>query len=173
MKVINTAPSGQDICGCPFKLSDPIELRSKLAGYGLNAVAIQDVVGYASKGHFQLACGRYFEVIHETKVDEGINHPNGYFENSQIIMGTRQAKEKSKPTAQQSSFNQRKQQAVNKQQDFKRKMDAKVKEEQDFEEELWKLSQREEEILEEWNAREEQTKREIMEVSAMNWDDDD
>lgn len=172
MKVINTVPGAQDTCGCPFKLSDTIELRSKLAAYGLNAVAIQDVVSYSSKGHFQLACGRYFEVVHETKIDEGINHPNGYFENSQIVMGTRQAKEKSKPTAQQTSLNQRKQQAMNKQQEFKRKMEAKVKEEQDFEEELWKLSQREEEILEQWKVREEETKNEVSQVASMNWEED-
>jgi DNA primase large subunit len=170
-KIITTVPGAQDVAGCPFKLWDSIELRSKLSSYGLNPIATQEVVSYASKGHFQLACGRYFEAVHETRLDEGVNHPNGYFENSQIIMGTRQAKEKPKSSA-QSSFNQRKQIQMNKQQEFKRKMEAKVKEEKDFEEELWKLSQREEELLSQWTARQDETRREIEEISQLNWEDE-
>lgn len=173
MKTINTAPAANDQCGCPFKLWDTIELRSKLSNYGLNPVAIQDVVGYASKGHFQLACARYFEIVHETKLDEGVTHPNGYFETSQIVMGNRQAKEKTKPLSQNNSQQIRKQQAMNKQQEFKRKMDVRIKEEQDFEEELWKLSQREEEILEQWKAREEETANEISQIASMQWEDDE
>jgi len=172
MKVINTAPNPQDIGGCPFKLYDSIELRSKLTSYGLNAMAVQDVVSYASKGHFQLACGRYFETVHETKLDEGITHPNAYFEYSQIIMGNRQAKEKTAPTSQQSSFNNRKQVQMNKQQEFKRKMDARIKEEHDFDEELWKLSQHEEELLSQWKARQEATQNEISQIASMDWNDD-
>jgi hypothetical protein len=102
-----------------------------------------------------------------------VTHPNGYFETSQIVMGNRQAKEKSKPLTQINSQQIRKQQAMNKQQEFKRKMDARVKEEQDFEEELWKLSQREEEILEQWKVREEETANEISQIASMQWEDDD
>lgn len=173
MKVITTQPNSSDICGCPFKVWDTIEMKSKLSGFGLNPMAIQDVVSYASKGHFQLACGRYFEAVHETKLDEGITHPNGYFENSQIIMGNRQAKEKSNPSSQQSSFNNRKQTQVNKQQEFKRKMESRIKEEQDFDEQLWKLTQHEEEMIYKRKAQQDETQNEISQIASMEWNDDD
>jgi DNA primase large subunit len=173
MKVINAAVSGQDVCGCPFKLWDNIELRSKLLSYGVNPVSIQEITSYASKGHFQLACGKYFEVTHNTKLDEGVTHPNGYFENSQIIMGTRQAKEKNNPNSQQSAFNQRKQIQMNKQQAFKRKMDAKNKEDRDFDEELWKLSQREEELLSQWKKCEEETQHELSLLDDIDWNEEE
>lgn len=176
IKVINTPASSQDICGCPFKLWDPIDMRQKLINYGLTPVNVQDVISYASKGHFQLACGRYFELTHNTKLDEGINHPNGFFENSQIVMGNRQAKQKSQQSPQQSQTNNRKQQAMSQQQAFKRKIEAKNKAEHDFDEELWKLSQREEELLEELKVKEaknEETQLEISQLESMQWEDDD
>lgn len=176
MKVITTTPGSQDVCGCPFKIWDPIELRTKLISYGVNAVNVQDVISYATKGHYQLACGRYFELTHNTTLDEGINHPNGFFENSQIVMGNREVKQKNEPTLQQSQQNQRKHQAISQQQAFKRKFDARQKAEHDFDDELWKLSQREEELLAELKAKEvrqEGMQLEISQIESMQWDDDD
>lgn len=176
MKVINTAVSAQDVCGCPFKLWDAIEMRTKLISYGLNAVNVQDVISYATKGHFQIACSRYFELTHNTKLEEGINHPNGYFENSQIVMGNREAKQKSQQSPLQSQQNQRKQQALSQQQTFKRKHEARIKAEHDFDDELWKLSQREEELLTELKTKEmkhEEMQLEVSQLDSMQWDDDD
>lgn len=176
MKVINTAVGSQDVCGCPFKLWDPIEMRTKLIGYGLNQVNVQDVISYASKGHFQLACSRYFELTHGTALDEGVNHPNGYFENSQIIMGARQAKQKASQSPQQVQLNNRKQLAMSQQQTFKRKMEAKVKAEHDIDDELWKLSQREEELLKELKdkeVKEGKMQLELSQLESMQWDDDE
>lgn len=177
MKVINTPVSAQDTCGCPFKLWDPIEMRTKLINYGLNAVNVQDVISYASKGHFQLACGRHFELTHGTKLDEGINHPNGFFENSQIVMGNRDAKQKTQQSPQQTQLNNRKQQAMSQQQAFKRKMETKIKAEHDLDAELWKLSQREEEFLDELKVREARNAEMQLEVSQLDSmlleDDDD
>lgn len=173
MKIISSIPGNQDVSGCPFKLWDTVELRSKLATYGINQAAIQDVVGYASKGHYQIACTRYFEAVHDTKLDEGVNHPNAYFENSQIIMGNRQAKEKTGQSSQQNSFQNRKQMQINKQQEFKRKMEARIKEEQDFDEKLWELSQNEEELLNQWKKRQEATQNEISQIASMDWNEED
>lgn len=176
MKVINAPVSSQDICGCPFKIWDPVEMRNKLIGYGLNAVNVQDVISYATKGHYQIACGRYFELIHNTKLDEGINHPNGFFESSQIVMGARDAKQKTQQTSEMSQQSQRQQHAMNKRHELKRKLDAKQKAEHDFDEELWKLSQREEEILKEMKEKEmneEKTKLEVSQIESMQWEDDD
>lgn len=176
IKVINTPIAARDTCGCPFKNWDPIEMRQKLIGYGLTAVNVQDVISYASKGHFQIACGRYFELTHNVKLDEGINHPNGFFENSQIVMGNRQAKQKAEQSPQQSQMNNRKQQAMSQQQAFKRKLEARNKAEHDFDDELWKLSQREEELLADLKTKEsknEETQLEISQVESMQWEEDD
>lgn len=176
MKVINLAVPSQDLCGCPFKLWDPIEMRTKLIGYGVNQVQVQDVVNYASKGHFQLACGRYFELMHNTPLDEGVNHPNGYFQNSLVVMGNRQGKEKVQQSPQQQQQNNRKQQAMSQQQAFKRKLEARNKAEHDFDDELWKLSQREEELLAELKTKEAKNEKMQLEVSlieSMQWEDDE
>ena len=176
IKVINQHPAAQDTCGCPFKLWDPIEMRNKLINYGANPVNVQDVVSLASKGHFQLACGRYFEITHNTTLDEGINHPNGYFENSQIVMGNREAKQKTTQSPQQSQHNQQMKVAMSQQLAFKQKQDAKKKAEQQEDDALWELSQRETELLEELKVKEQKRKAENLEVSmveSMQWDEDE
>lgn len=38
------------------------------------------------KGHFQVACSKYFDAVHHTDLGIGINHPNQYFEESQKIV---------------------------------------------------------------------------------------
>lgn len=180
MKVINAPSSSQDICGCPFKLFDGNDLRSKLIGYGLNAVSVQDVVSYASKGHYQLACGKYFELTHNTQLGEGITHPNGYFESSQIIMGNRQGKEKTTQSPHQSQQNQRRQQQMSQQQAFKRKFEARNRAEHELDDQLWELSQREEERMAELKAEEmkkekkhhEESQMEISQIESMVWDDE-
>lgn len=89
LKIINTTVGPQDVCGCPFKMLEQSSLKTKLASYGVGIGHAQEIVGYASKGHIQLACGRYFEVSHDQTIDQGINHPNQYFEMSQAIMEQR------------------------------------------------------------------------------------
>lgn len=86
MKIISQHVGAQDTHGCPFKTMDPNSLRAKLTSYGFNTVHTQEIVGFASKGHYQLACGRYFAVMHETPQDESINHPNHYFDKSQELI---------------------------------------------------------------------------------------
>lgn len=179
MKIINSAIGAADVCGCPFKLWDASELRTKLNSYGVNPVATQEVVSFATKGHFQIACGRYFEVTHNAKMDEGVTHPNGFFENSQIVMGGRQAKTKtSSQTPQQSQYNQRKQSQMTQQQAVKRKLENRNREinTHEYDEELWKLSQREEELLTQLKAKEVKTEEmnmEISQVATMEWGDED
>uniref|UniRef100_A0A182Q9B7 DNA primase large subunit n=1 Tax=Anopheles farauti TaxID=69004 RepID=A0A182Q9B7_9DIPT len=92
MKVITTPIGPGETHGCPFKNLDASSLKMKLTGYGLSAIDADDVAGYAAKGHYQIACSKYFEVSHETKLDEGINHPNQYFELSQLTMEGKEGK---------------------------------------------------------------------------------
>ena len=49
-------------------------------------VAIQEISDLASRQHYQIACQRYFEVVHHGEIDGGIQHPNQYFQESQKIL---------------------------------------------------------------------------------------
>lgn len=40
----------------------------------------------SKKTHFQIACSKYFDAIHNADVGLGINHPNQFFEESQKIL---------------------------------------------------------------------------------------
>lgn len=175
MKVINMAVSAQDVCGCPFKLWDPVLMKSKLINYGLTPVNVQDVVSLASKGHFQLACGRNFELMHNMKLDEGINHPNLYFEKSQIEMGLRQEKQRSTQSSQQSQQNQQRQHAMNKQQAFREKMQSNSKAEHDYDDALWELTQAEKELIfsdiEPKEQKVEADQLNVSQIESMQWED--
>lgn len=94
MKIINqNSVSADDVHGCPFRRYHPTDLKAKLVNYGLATLHAEEVTEYARKGHYQIACQHYFEIVHEAKVQEGINHPNRYFELSQEVMGKRQPKQ--------------------------------------------------------------------------------
>uniref|UniRef100_A0A336KE69 DNA primase large subunit n=1 Tax=Culicoides sonorensis TaxID=179676 RepID=A0A336KE69_CULSO len=137
IKVINQIPSQGDCCGCPFKLFSPSDLKQKLTKYGLSNFHSQEVVDLAQKGHYQVACGKYFEITHDTKIEQGINHPNGYFELSQEVVGSRQAKKPSTPTA--ASQKSRQKDLI-----LKKKKQQEMFE-SEYDADLWKLTQEEEE----------------------------
>lgn len=88
LKVIsNSTVSAGTAHGCPFKSYSKGALSSKLSASGISAVDLQDVMQYVSKGHYQLACGKYFQVSHGLQNDPPpIHHPNQYFEQSQMLM---------------------------------------------------------------------------------------
>lgn len=89
LKIISQSIGPQDTHGCPFKTLDANGLRAKLNSYGFASAHAQEVVSFATKGHYQIACAKYFEIMHESKLEEGINHPNQYFEKSQAIIDGR------------------------------------------------------------------------------------
>lgn len=89
MKVISDNAGPQDAHGCPFKALDANTLRAKLNSYGFSSAHAQEVASFASKGHYQIACAKYFEIMHETQLEDGINHPNQYFDKSQAIIDGR------------------------------------------------------------------------------------
>ncbi|XP_055389579.1 DNA primase large subunit [Condylostylus longicornis] len=107
MKII-TSSVGSQTYGCPFKHFDTSALKLKLTSYGLSAAAVQEVMNYAQRGHYQIACGKYFEITHDTKLDHGITHPNLYFEESQIIQGNRAPQTSKTPTAAKKTSNYKK-----------------------------------------------------------------
>lgn len=137
LKVINNNPAQGDCCGCPFKLYSPSDLKPKLMSYGISNFHSQEVIEYAQKGHYQIACGKYFEVTHDHKLEQGINHPNGYFEQSQEVMGNRQAKKPSSQMGAVPKHNRNKELILK-----KKKLQQLMNDEDDAE--LWKLTQEEE-----------------------------
>ncbi|ALC44940.1 DNApol-alpha60 [Drosophila busckii] len=90
MKIIKDMAGPGDCHGCPYRSFDAPTLKTKLAGYGLSQGAIDEVLFFVTRGHFQLACSKYFTITHNTTAEPTITHPNGYFEESQIVMGSRQ-----------------------------------------------------------------------------------
>lgn len=113
MKVISTSVGPQENHGCPFKQLDGAVLKQKLSEYGVGKAHVQEIAAFASKGHYQLACGRYFECAHNTKNEIGVTHPNQYFELSQQLMKERtgadtpNSSQPSTPTTQRPSVNGR------------------------------------------------------------------
>lgn len=155
LKIISQHVGAQDSHGCPFKTMDSNSLRAKLTVYGFNSVHAQEVVSFASKGHYQLACGRYFAVMHESPQDESITHPNQYFDKSQALIeertgGTNDGTPKPMQRATQK--------AVNSRDPSKRTKQALMDE---YDDELWNVTQEVE--------RKEQSKADM---AAWNNDDD-
>lgn len=97
LKIITHSVGPQDTHGCPFKTLDSNSLRAKLNSYGFSSTHAQEIASFASKGHFQIACGKYFQYMHETPQDETINHPNQYFEKSQALIESRANEGAAKP----------------------------------------------------------------------------
>lgn len=154
LKIISQHVGPQEAHGCPFKTMDANSLRAKLTLYGFNSVHAQEVVAYATKGHYQLACGRYFAVMHETPHDESITHPNQYFDKSQALIEERTAGDGTPKPA------QRKTQKPNSNRDATKRIKQDLMDE--YDDELWNVTQEVE--------RKEQCKAD---VAAFNNDDDD
>ncbi|RDD46235.1 DNA primase large subunit [Trichoplax sp. H2] len=89
MKIIMSNPPGpRDYHGCPFRHTDPDLLRQRLLSNGLSSEGAKEITELAKGSHYQLACVRYYELVHNVS-DAGfsINHPNEYFEESQRVQG--------------------------------------------------------------------------------------
>ncbi|GFT66301.1 DNA primase large subunit [Nephila pilipes] len=88
MKIITSnSPGPGEHHGCPFKHSDKNHLKQRLQSLHISTAAIDSILDLSARGHYQIACTRFFEGAHnETSVDQGISHPNQYFEESQKVL---------------------------------------------------------------------------------------
>ncbi|XP_041989248.1 DNA primase large subunit-like [Aricia agestis] len=86
MKIINNNVGPGECHGCPFRHCDVSNLKNKLKGYGYEPAGVNAVVDMAKKGHYQIACSKYFDLVHNVELGLGINHPNEYFEESQKLL---------------------------------------------------------------------------------------
>ncbi|KAB2624968.1 DNA primase large subunit [Pyrus ussuriensis x Pyrus communis] len=85
-KIISSTPGVGDHHGCPYRYFSEENLRAALGKMGVTGRAVGDVMDKAKNRHYQLACTLTFEAIHGSSCDAGINHPNQYFNDSQIII---------------------------------------------------------------------------------------
>uniref|UniRef100_A0A8D0GM50 DNA primase large subunit n=1 Tax=Sphenodon punctatus TaxID=8508 RepID=A0A8D0GM50_SPHPU len=95
MKIILSNPPSQgDYHGCPFRHSDPELLKQKLQSYKISPTGITQVLDLVKGMHYQLACQKYFELIHDVDdIGFSLNHPNQYFAESQkLLSGGREIK---------------------------------------------------------------------------------
>ncbi|XP_058162908.1 DNA primase large subunit isoform X2 [Dasypus novemcinctus] len=88
LKIILTNPPSQgDYHGCPFRHSDPELLKQKLQSYKFSPGGINQILDLVKGTHYQVACQKYFEMIHN--VDDcgfSLNHPNQFFFESQRVL---------------------------------------------------------------------------------------
>lgn len=149
LKIISAGGNSQEAYGCPFKTYDTISLKAKLTAYGFSTAHTQEVATMAAKGHYQLACVKYFDIMHDIKIEGGINHPNQYFDKSQAIIEDRV--HEGKTNTKQGKSGEQKEVLVKK---------AKESLLDEYDDELWNVTQR---VESEQNTQ----------LSRMAWDNDE
>ncbi|XP_054554877.1 DNA primase large subunit isoform X2 [Talpa occidentalis] len=74
LKIILTNPPSQgDYHGCPFRHSDPELLKQKLQSYKISPGGINQILDLVKGTHYQVACQKYFEMIHNQPYDNAIS----------------------------------------------------------------------------------------------------
>ncbi|EDQ88653.1 uncharacterized protein MONBRDRAFT_32834 [Monosiga brevicollis MX1] len=85
--IMGEQPGTGDAHGCPFRHYNAENLRVKLHSYGVPTNSISEISKLVSEHHYQIACGRYFEVTHNCEPNTvSIQHPNQYFDDSRQIL---------------------------------------------------------------------------------------
>ncbi|KAF9963334.1 hypothetical protein BGZ65_004285 [Modicella reniformis] len=110
----NNAPGPGDRHGCPFRHFSAPNQRAILAAHDVDDFDTEDIMSLAQGKHYQIACTRYYEVtrarmlgitdnlkggsIHDGEGNvgmvasqESIEHPNQFFEQSFLLMKSRQS----------------------------------------------------------------------------------
>jgi len=81
MKVIGSGGgSGEGSGGCPYKTFSEKSLSAQLSNMKISGADQKQVLDLAKNKHYQLACGKVFQLTHNAAADEGINHPNQYYD---------------------------------------------------------------------------------------------
>ncbi|XP_048758836.1 DNA primase large subunit-like [Ostrea edulis] len=85
--IMSNAPGPGDNHGCPFRHTDADLLAQKLRLQGINKEFSDKIMQYTREGHYQIACKYYFDATHSGAEDPdvNINHPNQYFDESQLF----------------------------------------------------------------------------------------
>ena len=87
MKCISANPGAGEHHGCPYKTFGEESLTAALGGLSIAPHKVRDIVQKAKAHHYQLACGMTFEATHGKTIEEGVQHPNQYFDESRKALG--------------------------------------------------------------------------------------
>jgi len=83
MKIIMGNPPGTgDHHGCPYRHSDTELLKQRLQSLHVSGAEAEEVLDLTKQGHYQLACGRFFEIKNKVDWKFSPQHPNQYFDAS-------------------------------------------------------------------------------------------
>ncbi|KAL1123979.1 hypothetical protein AAG570_001749 [Ranatra chinensis] len=85
LKVISQSVSPGECHGCPFRHDNQQVLKKMLQQNGLSVIGVQEVLDSAKNNHYQVACGKYFQLKHDSD-STVITHPNLYFDMSRDIL---------------------------------------------------------------------------------------
>uniref|UniRef100_A0A5F4WGA0 DNA primase subunit 2 n=1 Tax=Callithrix jacchus TaxID=9483 RepID=A0A5F4WGA0_CALJA len=66
--ILSNPPSHGDYHGCPFRHSDPELLKQKLQSYKISPGGISQILDLVKGTHYQVACQKYFEMIHNVSI---------------------------------------------------------------------------------------------------------
>lgn len=110
---MNNAPGPGDHHGCPFRHFSAPNLRAQLAAHNVDEFDTDDIIHKVQQRHYQIACTRYYEVTRAKMVgispenikgglsdsatgsmiasQEVIEHPNQFFEQSYLLMKSKNA----------------------------------------------------------------------------------
>ncbi|PSN58438.1 DNA primase large subunit [Blattella germanica] len=86
IKIIMSPIGADDAHGCPFRHSELSNLKQKLLSWNISPASVHDITLYVQQGHYQVACGKFFQLSHGANSEIGVNHPNQYFIESQNLM---------------------------------------------------------------------------------------
>ena len=81
MKIISSTPGSGEHHGCPYNTFSEASLRAQLQQMQITGADQKQVMDLSKNHHYQLACGRVFQLTHNgAAADEGINHPNQFYD---------------------------------------------------------------------------------------------
>ena len=81
MKVISSTPGSGEHHGCPYKTFSESNLRAQLQQLHISGSDQRQGLDLSKNHHYQLACGKVFQLTHNgVSADEGINHPNQFYD---------------------------------------------------------------------------------------------
>ena len=92
MKIIGSTPGAGEHHGCPYKTFSESNLRAQLQQLQISGSDQRQVLELSKNHHYQLACGKVFQLTNNVAAEEGINHPNQFYDLSRQCCSRNEAK---------------------------------------------------------------------------------
>jgi len=81
MKIIMESVGPGETHGCPFRHQETRTLRQRVESYGLKKEEVDRIVAKVEEGHYQVACGLHYSLVHlkELSTGDAVTHPNQWY----------------------------------------------------------------------------------------------